>query len=59
MRVFINLFLKLDNNKLWGCSSVGEHRVRNAGVVGSNPIISIIFLLINYHLRRGRTNFYH
>ena len=25
---------------LWGCSSAGEHRVRNAGVEGSNPFIS-------------------
>lgn len=24
----------------WGCSSVGEHHVRNVGAVGSNPIIS-------------------
>ncbi len=24
----------------WGCSSAGEHRVRNAGVEGSNPFIS-------------------
>lgn len=25
---------------MWGCSSAGEHRVRNAGVEGSNPFIS-------------------
>ena len=24
----------------WGCSSAGEHRVRNEGVEGSNPFIS-------------------
>lgn len=30
--------------KEWGCSSAGEHRVRNAGVGGSNPLISTIKL---------------
>jgi hypothetical protein len=37
---------------VWGCSSAGEHCLRKAGAVGSNPIISTIPFYFPFFLDR-------